>query len=358
METLQTLGVALGFASLAGVNLYLTVFVTGLAIQQHWISLSQTYPELAVLGHPAILGVAGVLYLLQFFADKVPWVDSLWDGVHTIIRPIGGAFLVLRVLGTVDPVVDVIGALMAGGVSLMTHSVKAGTRLVVNHSPEPFSNIAVSVTEDVAVLGGLALIKYSVVHSDPWLLLAVFGSILVCIAYFGPKLFRAVRANFWLMWKKVTSPSVDELSGELLKTLPVDEERLHRRTNPQGAPIVWAAACLSQGAKNIPGNLFGYLVATSGDELRVAFVASRRFQSVAEVIDLRGYRVAHEAKFFSENIVLDSLEKKTKYVFLFARSERALVQSLKRFLEERLCQVAPVEVVSEGATASPVLGVG
>ena len=103
MQALQTLGVALGLASLAGLNLYLTVFVTGLAIQQHWVDVSMTYPELAILAHPAILVVSGVLYVLQFFADKVPWVDSLWDAVHTFIRPLGGAFLAIRVLGTPDP---------------------------------------------------------------------------------------------------------------------------------------------------------------------------------------------------------------------------------------------------------------
>src|SRR5258708_6849535 len=145
MPVLQKLGVALGLASLAGLNLYLTVFVTGLAIQQHWINVSQTYPELAILAHPAILAVSGVLYVLQFFADKVPWVDSLWDAVHTFIRPIGGAFLAIRVLGTPDPTLDVIAALLAGSVTLMVHSVKAGTRLVANHSPEPISNIALSM---------------------------------------------------------------------------------------------------------------------------------------------------------------------------------------------------------------------
>src|SRR6266550_419599 len=113
METLQTLGIALGLASLAGLNLYLTVFVTGLAIQQHWIDVAQTHPDLVILAHPAILVVSGALYLMQFFADKVPWVDSLWDAVHTVIRPVGGAFLAIRVLGTPDPVFDVIAALLA-----------------------------------------------------------------------------------------------------------------------------------------------------------------------------------------------------------------------------------------------------
>jgi hypothetical protein len=91
METLQTLGIALGLASLAGLNLYLTVFATGLSIQQGWVTLAPQYQQLDILAHPAIIAIAGVLYLLQFFADKVPWVDSLWDGIHTVIRPVGGA---------------------------------------------------------------------------------------------------------------------------------------------------------------------------------------------------------------------------------------------------------------------------
>src|SRR5215207_8779040 len=112
METLQTLGIALGLASLAGLNLYLTVFVTGLAIQQQWINVAQTYPELAILGHPAILAIAGVLYVIEAVADKVPWVDSMWDTVHTLIRPVGGAFLALHVLGTLEPTMEIIAALL------------------------------------------------------------------------------------------------------------------------------------------------------------------------------------------------------------------------------------------------------
>src|SRR5580704_8205883 len=128
MQRLQTLGVALGLASLSGLNLYLTVFVTGLAIQQHWVDVSQTYPELAVLAHPAVLAIAAVLYLLQFFADKVPWVDSLWDAVHTFIRPLGGAFLAVHSLDHPDPTLEVIAALLAGGATLAFHGMKASTR--------------------------------------------------------------------------------------------------------------------------------------------------------------------------------------------------------------------------------------
>ncbi|MCE9611747.1 MAG: DUF4126 domain-containing protein [Chthoniobacter sp.] len=341
MHTLQLLAVALGLASLAGINLYLTVFASGLAIQQHWIDVSQTYPELVILGHPAIVIISGVLFFLQFFADKVPWVDSLWDTVHTVIRPVGGAFLAIRVLGNPDPVFDVVAALLAGGVTLMTHSVKAGTRLVVNHSPEPFSNIAVSLTEDAAVLGGLALVKYSIVHSDPWLLLSVFGTILLCIAYFGPKLFRAVRANAWLVWKKLSSPAADHVETELPATLPHELEIAFATVNPAREAIAWAVPCLSTSARNIPGNCFGYLVATKEPTPKLVFLAKRRFRHLAEELDLTTYKVAHEPKFLSENVVLYSLEKKPKYVFAFARSQRPLVKGIATSLRMRLGFLAP-----------------
>ena len=331
MQTLQLLGTALGLASLAGLNLYLTVFVTGLAIQQHWIDVSQTYPELAILAHPAILVISGVLYLLQFFADKVPWVDSLWDAVHTVIRPIGGAFLAIRVLGKVDPVFDVIAALLAGSATLMTHGMKAGTRLVVNHSPEPFSNIALSVTEDVAVVGGLALIWH-----DPVLALIVFSLVLIAIGFFGPKLLRAVKVHVWLIWKKITAPAADHLEAELPKTLPHELDIAHFSVNLERDPIAWAVPCISTAARNIPGNVFGYLVATEGITPKLAFVAKRRFRHLAEELDLATYKLAHEPKFLSENLVLYSLEKKPKYTFVFARSQRPLVKALAASLQERL----------------------
>jgi Domain of unknown function (DUF4126) len=331
MEILQTLGVALGLASLAGLNLYLTVFVTGLAIQQNWIDVSQTYPDLAILGHPAIIAVSGVLYCLQFFADKVPWVDSLWDAVHTVIRPIGGAFLAIRVLGNPDPVVDVIAALLAGGATMLTHGLKAGTRLVANHSPEPFSNIALSVTEDATVLGGLALIKY-----DPALAFVVFLLVSITIAYFGPKFFRAMKVHAHLVWRKIAAPSVDEWETDLSKELPHELDIAFHAVNAGGENILWAVPCVSASARRIPGNLFGCLVATEQPAPKVAFVGRRFWRNVAEEIDLTTYKVAHESKFLSENIVFYSLEKKPKYVFIFHRGQRALVKALAASMAERL----------------------
>src|ERR1700719_4812436 len=113
MNRLDLLAAALGLAALAGINLYLTVFATGLAIHFHWIVLAPAYQSLDVLGHPAIIIVSGVLYFLEFFADKIPWVDSIWDAVHTVIRPIGGAVLAIQVLGPPSPAFTVIVALLA-----------------------------------------------------------------------------------------------------------------------------------------------------------------------------------------------------------------------------------------------------
>lgn len=157
MELLEQLGVALGFATLAGINLYLTTFVAGLAIRFDWLALASKYEQVEVLADPWIIGVAGALFALEFFADKIPWIDSTWDVVHTFIRPIGGVFLALAALGQLDPTMSVIAGLLAGGTALTTHLAKAGGRMFINLSPEPVSNIAASSAEDGLVLGGLSL---------------------------------------------------------------------------------------------------------------------------------------------------------------------------------------------------------
>lgn len=173
MEILEQLGVALGFATLAGINLYLTTFLAGLAIRFDWLALASKYEQLEVLADPWIIGVAGVLFAIEFFADKIPWVDSSWDVLHTIVRPIGGILLALAALGELDPTISVIAGLLAGGTSLTTHLAKAGSRLVLNFSPEPVSNASASVAEDGLVLGGLSLMAFAPVPALFFFLLIV-----------------------------------------------------------------------------------------------------------------------------------------------------------------------------------------
>ncbi len=158
MNLIDQLGVALGLATLAGVNLYLTVLVAGIAIRFGWVELSGAYQHLAELGNPWIIGVAGVLFVVEFAADKVPWIDSMWDVVHTIVRPAGAVLLAVAALGEMDTVALTVGGLLAGGAGLATHGTKAGVRAFLNLSPEPVSNSVASVTEDGLVLGGLGMI--------------------------------------------------------------------------------------------------------------------------------------------------------------------------------------------------------
>jgi hypothetical protein len=157
MGAVEILGLAASVSLLSGWRLYLCVFATGLAMHAGWIALPAHLHQLDVLANPWVIAVAGVTTLAEFLADKVMWIDSAWDAVHTLIRPVGGALLALAIVDPSDPKWQVIALILGGGASLLTHSAKAGTRAVVNVSPEPVSNILVSTAEDVAT-GGLLLL--------------------------------------------------------------------------------------------------------------------------------------------------------------------------------------------------------
>jgi hypothetical protein len=154
------IGAALALAVASGLSLYGAVFVTGLAIRLEWVQLGPAWASLGVLADPVVLAVSGVLFLVEFLADKVPVIDSVWDAVHTAIRPVGGALLASRALGELSPSAEVLAFLLLGGATLVTHVAKATTRLAVNASPEPVSNLLVSLAENglVAAAVWLALI--------------------------------------------------------------------------------------------------------------------------------------------------------------------------------------------------------
>ena len=190
MHILEQLGLALGMASLAGLNLYLTVFLTGLLVRFDAMHLAAKYQSLEVLGHDWVLIAAGVLYAIEFVADKVPWLDSLWDSVHTLIRPVGGTILAMQALGDLPPHVEVIGALLAGGAALTTHSAKAGTRLLANHSPEPVSNVVLSIAEDILVVAGTLIMVMK-----PVLALCVFTAVIIVLWLVLPRMYRMLRRS-------------------------------------------------------------------------------------------------------------------------------------------------------------------
>jgi Domain of unknown function (DUF4126) len=157
MDIASLIATAASLSLLAGWRVYVCVLATGLAMRFGWIALPDHLQSLQVIANPWVLGAAGFGALAEFFADKVAWIDSLWDAVHTAIRPVGGALLALAVVDAADPKWQVVSVLLGGGAALMSHTAKAGSRAVVNASPEPFSNIAVSTGEDVSTAGLLVV---------------------------------------------------------------------------------------------------------------------------------------------------------------------------------------------------------
>jgi hypothetical protein len=157
VNAIELIALASTVSLLAGWRLYLVTFVTGLAMKFGWIALPEQLAALEILANNWLIGIAGVGALAEFFADKIAWVDSAWDAVHSVVRPLGGALLSLAVVDSGDPAWQVGSFLLGGGAAFLAHAGKAGARAMVNVSPEPFSNIAVSTAEDVATGGLLAL---------------------------------------------------------------------------------------------------------------------------------------------------------------------------------------------------------
>ncbi|MFC7537151.1 DUF4126 domain-containing protein [Sphingomonas sp. GCM10030256] len=157
MTAVELLALAASTSLLAGWRLYLVTFVTGIAMRWGYVDLPQQLAALDVLANPWLIGLTGVAALFEFFADKIAWIDSAWDSIHTVVRPIGGALLSLAIVDAGDPAWQVGSFLLGGGAAFVAHAGKAGARAIVNASPEPFSNIAVSTAEDVATGGLLAL---------------------------------------------------------------------------------------------------------------------------------------------------------------------------------------------------------
>jgi uncharacterized membrane protein len=186
LPQLLALAAVLGFAS--GVRLYAVLFVVGLAGYAGWVQLP---PGLHVLEHPAVLVIAGVMCLAEFFADKIPAIDTVWDAVHTFIRIPAGAALAAGTLGADGTTWAVIAALLGGSLAATSHFTKAGTRAAVNTSPEPFSNIAVSTSEDIAVGGLLWLVLHF-----PLIAAAIVLVLVLIAAWILPKLYRFVRRVF------------------------------------------------------------------------------------------------------------------------------------------------------------------
>ena len=188
MGVLESLSLSMGVAWTSGVNLYATIAALGIAGSAGMIQLP---PDLLILTHPLVIGVACAMYVVEFFTDKVPLVDSGWDVLHTFIRVPAGAILAARAVGDVNPALELAALLAGGTVALAAHGTKATVRLAVNASPEPFSNWAASVSEDVAALSGIWLIFHY-----PLLMLAFVIGFTALAVWLVPRLFRLAKRGF------------------------------------------------------------------------------------------------------------------------------------------------------------------
>jgi uncharacterized membrane protein len=187
-DTLGTLGFAMGSAWLSGINLYATVLTLGLLQRFH---LAHLPGDLDFVQNWWVIIVAGCLYLVEFAADKIPVVDSVWDAVHTFIRVPAGAILAASAFAHFDPSIRFMALLAGGGVALSSHGAKAATRLAANTSPEPFSNILLSLIEDAVAIGATVLMA-----AHPVAILVVVAIFLVFAVWLARRIVRALRRLF------------------------------------------------------------------------------------------------------------------------------------------------------------------
>ncbi len=188
MDIVSTIALTLGVAWASGINLYAALFVLGFMGSQGHVDLP---PDLEILESPLVMAAAGFMYVVEFFADKTPGVDTAWDGLHTFIRIPAGAMLAAAAVGDVAPEVELAALILGGTLAAGTHFAKAGGRVLINTSPEPFTNWTASVTEDLMVIAGLwAALQH------PWLFLALLVLFILLMAWLLPKLWRGIRRLF------------------------------------------------------------------------------------------------------------------------------------------------------------------
>jgi hypothetical protein len=294
MDTVQTLGAALGFGLLSGLRLYLTVLLIGLAQRFEWLPLEGHLTGLRILADDRVLWAAGAATVLEFLADKIPWVDSLWDTVHTFIRPIGAALLGSAAAADLAPQWRIVIALLAGGVALGGHSTKAATRLAVNHSPEPFSNIALSTLGDMAVpLGVWFTFRY------PKLALAFALLFTAVFLWLAPKLFRAIRlevviaAALFAKW----------FGGDVREPAEVPED-LRVAASNQALPVLKGWRCAASRSAGGLSRSLGWLCV---NPTHLVFVTRRLFRRRVHGIERRTIRsVTFRRGFILSSLIVDA----------------------------------------------------
>ena len=209
MGIVETIALSMGLAWASGINLYATLAVLGILGTTGHMVLPE---ELEVLQNPAVIAAAGFMYCVEFFADKVPGVDTTWDTLHSFVRIPAGAILAAAAVSNISPEAEVTALILGGGLAAASHGMKSGTRILINTSPEPFSNWVASVTEDVVVVAGIATAVY-----HPAIFLALLGAFILLAIWLLPKIWRGIKALFVrvkrLFGSKTPEPDIEPVSA-------------------------------------------------------------------------------------------------------------------------------------------------
>jgi hypothetical protein len=217
-QVIATIALTMGASWASGINLYATIATLGILGATGNVTLPE---QLMVLQSPLVIGSAGLMYLVEFFADKTPGVDTGWDTIHTFIRIPAGVILAAGVVGNVSPALVVTAGILGGAVSATSHLVKAGSRVLINASPEPFTNWTASFIEDIAVIGGL----YTALHY-PLLFLILFAVFIGLAIWLLPKIWRAVKFLFAKLRSLFSTSS-----------RPVFPEQIETESSPDDKPL-------------------------------------------------------------------------------------------------------------------------
>jgi hypothetical protein len=258
MEIVALLGSVAGLGLMAGMRLYATILAVGLSVRLGFVALDPGVAHLAVLASTPVLVTAGIAYLLEFLADKIPWIDSLWDSIHTFVRPLGAAVLGATAVGSVNPALQIFAILICGGTAAASHATKAGTRILANHSPEPFSNVALSFSEDfLALLGTWFSLKH------PQIMFAIAALLLLLFMWIAPRYFRLLRVEVHALRALIEKYTSGSSRQSLGKSMPDKYEAyLGKRFNP--AALEFAMKCVAfKGVGGLRYSL-GYLVFAQG----------------------------------------------------------------------------------------------
>jgi hypothetical protein len=186
MDAISSIALASGLSWASGIRLYATVFTVGMLAKFGYIDLPAA---LNILSNPVVIGVSGILMTIEFLADKIPYIDSAWDSIQTFIRIPAGALLAMGAINSADPMIATIAALLGGSLTGMTHATKAGSRALINTSPEPVSNIAASFGEEGALITGGWL-----VFAHPAIFIGLLCGFIVLMFWLLPKLWRGIKS--------------------------------------------------------------------------------------------------------------------------------------------------------------------